>query len=294
MPIWLNMPLLHAGQPEPTGWLHSNWTPEPTILVGGLVLIALYVLWTGSRNRNEQDEPIHPVSTKERVLFIAGVLTFMIALNPPLDDWSDHFLLSAHMLQHLLLMIVAVPLMILGTPPFLVSKLVARKPVRTVLYSLTRPIPAFVIGNLIIVVWHMPFAYDEALGNLQIHIAQHMCFMLAGFLVWWPVLSRSPELPGLSPPLACLYLFVNSIPGSIVGAFLTFAGAGVYTVYPDAQRIFGLDLEMDQQIAGLTMWVLTGTVYLGWVTVIFLRWAAAEERADRPPPSRSTSPAPTQ
>src|SRR6476619_4539561 len=74
MPNWLTMPLLHAGQPEPTGWLHSNWRPEPSVVIGVLALIGLYVIWTGSKNRDERGRQIHPVSASQRFLFIAGAL----------------------------------------------------------------------------------------------------------------------------------------------------------------------------------------------------------------------------
>src|SRR5687768_5659211 len=106
MPIQYRIPLLHAGEPEPTGWLHSNWSPKPTVVVGVLILIGLYTYWTGSNNRNHRDEPIHPVPRSRRVMFILGALTLLVALGPPIDDWSDHYLLSAHMAQHLLLMMV--------------------------------------------------------------------------------------------------------------------------------------------------------------------------------------------
>jgi putative membrane protein len=274
------MPLLHAGQPEPTGWLHSNWRPEPSVVIGVLALIGLYVIWTGSRNRDVSGRQIHQVTAGQRIMFIMGALTIGIALSPPLDDWSDHFLLSAHMLQHLLLMMLAIPLLIAGTPTWLVSKLLSRGPVRPIMYVLTRPVVSFLIGNLIIVIWHMPFAYDAMLRNLPLHIAALLSFMVAAFFLWWPVMSRSPELPGLPALLACLFLFLDTIPGGIVGAFITLAAPGLYTVYPDAPRIWGISLKTDQQIAGLTMWVVTGLIYLGWITVIFFRWAADEERRE--------------
>ncbi|MDQ2683277.1 MAG: cytochrome c oxidase assembly protein [Chloroflexota bacterium] len=291
MSIWTNIPILHVGGPEPDGWLHSNWRPEPTVVAGALGLIALYVIWTGSRNRNEDGSQINPVSTGQKVMFILGAAIGAISLLPPLDDWSAHYLLSAHMYQHLLLMMVSVPLMIAGTPAWLVMKLVAHGKLRPVLYVLTRPPISFVLGNLIIVIWHMPFAYNQALMHEWVHVIQHISFIVASFFTWWPVLSRSPELPGLPPLLSCLYLFLNSIPGAVVGAVITFAEPGLYAVYPDAQRIFGIDLQMDQELAGVTMWVLTGTVYLGWITVIFLRWAAAEERRDRATTPRPAAPA---
>jgi cytochrome c oxidase assembly factor CtaG len=186
-------------------------------------------------------------------------------------------------------MMVTVPLMIVGTPPWLVSKLIGRGRIRPIMYGLTRPVISFIIGNLIIVTWHMPFAYNEALNHELVHVAQHLSFIVAAFFTWWPVVGRCPELPGLSPLPSCLYLFLDTIPGAIVGAFITFADPGLYAVYPNAARIFGVDLQMDQELAGLTMWVLTGVIYLGWVTVIFLRWASEEERRDRGPGHRPTT-----
>ena len=289
MSVWLQLPILHAGSPEPTGWLHSNWRPEPTVILGVLALIGLYLVWTGSRNQDTAGNQINPVSTGQRIAFVAGALTIGIALGPPLDDWSDHFLLSAHMLQHLLLMMLAIPLLIAGTPAWLVTRLTSRRPIRPLLYALTRPVVSLLISNLIIVVWHLPFAYDALLTNLPLHILAHLSFLVASFLTWWPIMSRSPEFPGLPPLLACLYLFLAGIPGAIVGAFITLADAGLYAVYPDAPRLWGISLETDQQVAGLMMWVVSGMIYLGWITVIFFRWAGAEERADRAPDPRTAS-----
>jgi putative membrane protein len=281
MPVWQDIPLLHAGSSEPSGWLHSDWIPEPMVFIGMFALTATYLLFTGSRNRTAAGEQINPISLSQRICFILGALTILIALNPPIDDWSGHFLLLAHMFQHLMLIMIAMPLLIAGTPPWLMSRVIAIGPVRPLGYLLTRPIVAFVISNLLIVIWHMPVAYDAALRNLPVHIFEHMTFLLAGFLLWWPVLGRNAEWTSLEPLPSCLYLFLQGIPGSIVGAFITFASPGLYAVYPQAPRIWGLSLSDDQQLAGLLMWVINGLIYLGWITIIFLRWASAEDHKDR-------------
>ncbi|HQY31477.1 MAG TPA: cytochrome c oxidase assembly protein, partial [Thermomicrobiales bacterium] len=251
------------------------------------VLIAAYFIFTGSRNRTPDGKQINPVSNGQRFAFVAGALTILFALNPPLDDWSGHFLLLAHMSQHMLLIMVAMPLLLIGTPSWLISRLIAVGPIARIGYYLTRPVAAFLISNLIIVLWHMPFGYDAALRHEPIHIAEHMTFLVAAFFLWWPILGRNPEWPSLEPLPACLYLFLQAIPGSMVGAFLTFAGAGVYAVYPQAPRIWGISLATDQQLAGLQMWVLNGMIFLGWITIIFLRWAADEERRDQQPAAKA-------
>jgi len=291
MPVWLRFNLLHAGGPDPNGWLHSNWRPVPQVIVGLLVLVGAYLIVTGSRNRTPGGAQINPVTRGQRIRFILGALTILIALNPPLDDWSGHYLLFAHMVQHLLLIMLAMPLLITGTPPWLISRLIRPAPIQQIGYYLTRPVACAVIANLAIVIWHLPFSYNAAPRHEPIHIAEHVTFLVAAFFAWWPVLGRNPEWPSLPPLLACLYIFLEAIPGSIVGAVITFASPGLYAIYPAAPRIWGIGVGTDQQLAGLTMWVLNGFIYFGWVTIIFLRWASAEDRAEHGRPTGSTAPA---
>jgi putative copper resistance protein D len=114
-----------------------------------------------------------------------------------------------------------------------------------------------------------------------LHTTQHLFFLLAGFLFYWPLMSTRPESPQLSPPLKCLYLFVQTIPAGIIGALITYARPGLYPHYEQATvRPWGIGLKVDQEIAGLTMWIGMNTLFLGMLTVIFLRWAGREERAD--------------
>jgi cytochrome c oxidase assembly factor CtaG len=269
--------LLHSSGSYPSGWLHSDWRPEPTVILGVFALIAAYLWWTGPKNRTASGEAINPVSGGQRVAFVAGSLVALIALNPPLDDWADSYLLSAHMFQHLLLMFVTAPLWLAGMPDWLLRRIVIRRPLTKIGYFVTRPVPALVISNSVITFWHMTSVYDAALGNEPLHVVQHMFFVIASLIAWWPVFGSLAEWPRLSQPMACLYLFALSIPGGIVGAFVTLAEPGLYRPYTLAPRIFGLDLATDQEIAGLMMWVLTSFVYLLIITFIFFKWAAAEE-----------------
>jgi putative membrane protein len=281
--------LLHVGGVDPTGWLWSDWNVEPTIAIGLLALVAGYLYVT------REPDAARPTSTKQKACFIAGAVTLFIALGPPLDDWSDHYLLLAHMIQHLLLIMLAAPLLLLGTPAWLLEPLTRNRITNTIGYWLTRPVIAFAIANAVFVLWHVPILYDLALSAQPIHVLEHVMFISTGLLAWWPILGPLPQWPRLALPLHTLYLFAMTIPGSAVGAFITFADPGVYRPYDTARRIFGIDLATDQQAAGLLMWVVVSAIYLLLITISFFRWAAREEAADaaaesaRRPPAASTT-----
>lgn len=273
------IPLLHAtGQASaPTGWLHSAWRLEPTVVLGVFALIAAYLWVTRPRNGDAAGQPREPVSGGQRAAFLMGALVVLIALSPPLDDWADWYLLSAHMTQHLLLTFAAVPLLMLGMPGWLVRQLLSPRPLHRSLYALTRPVMAFAVSSVLVVGWHLPIAYDAALHLEAVHILQHLSFMLAALLAWWPVIGPMPDWPQLAPPVKCLYLFAESLPGAATGAFITMAATGLYSPYSDSPRLWGISLATDQQVAGLLMWVFTGMLYLAVITGIFLRWASRED-----------------
>jgi len=287
-----SLPILHAqGAVYPTGWLHSNWKLEPSIIIGAIVLAALYVIWTGSKNRDAAGNPIDPVSARQRIAFLGGLLVFVAALSQPLDDISDYYLLTAHMIQHMLLMFAVVPLLLIGTPSWLISKILSPRLLNRVWAAITQPIPAFIIANVIIIGWHFPVAYDAALQHQPIHIMQHNSFLLAATISWWPVLG--PMLPGqkrLTPLLQCLYLFALSLPSGILGAFITLSSPDSYKSYVGAPEIWGINRSTDHEIAGLLMWVLAGMIYLTMITTIFFRWSSSEEAKDNAPARRLPAP----
>jgi putative membrane protein len=274
------LPPLHVGGPEPTGPYYTHWFLDPKIAVAIFGLTALYLLWVGPLNRRRPGAELRPVQTREVVSFLCGSLTALIALGPPIDDWSHFFFSSAHMFQHLLLILLATPLWIAGIPAWVYRPLV-RNPVTNWFFgTLLRPVPAFVVANLINALWHFPFSYDLALQHELWHTAQHVCFVIAGVLLWWPLMSKVPEWPRLAPPMQALYIFLQTIPTGIIGAMLTYAGP-VYGFYALATvRPWGIDLKTDQEIAGLQMWVGMNTVFLIVASVIFLKWAVREEERD--------------
>ena len=272
-------PLLHAGGVDPTGWLWSDWNIEPTIAIGLLAMLAGYLFLT--RDPGSTPNPDRVTTSKQKASFIAGLVTLFVALGPPLDDWSDHYLLLAHMVQHLLLILLAAPLLLVGTPGWMLEPLTRNRVTNAIGYWLTRPVIAYAIANLVVVVWHVPTFYDAALRSQPMHVLEHATFIATGILAWWPIAGPLPQWPRLPLSLQSLYFFAMTIPGSIVGAFITFAEPGLYSPYDSARRIFNIDLATDQQAGGLLMWVLVSTIYLGLITATFFKWANREEQNEQ-------------
>ena len=188
------------------------------------------------------------------------------------------------MVQHLLLMLLAPPLLLFGTPAWLLRPLLRWRVVARVGYALTRPLVAFFVANVVFIIWHLPIFYEAALRAEPIHVLEHGLFFGTALLAWWPILGPLPEWPRLSLPLQCLYFVAMTIPGGIVGSFITLADPGLYSPYDVAPRVFGVGFAADQELAGLLMWVVTSTIYLLLVTVTFFRWAGREEAAERTQP----------
>jgi putative membrane protein len=285
-------PLLHAGGVDPTGWLWSDWSIEPTIAVGLLALVAGYLFLTRTPISVPSAASPEPganagrlagraTTSGQKTSFVAGAVVLFIALGPPLDDWSDHYLLLAHMFQHLLLIMLAAPLLLYGTPAWLLEPLTRNRVTNTIGYWLTRPVIAYAVANGVFVLWHMPMFFETALRSQPVHVFEHTTMLATALLAWWPILGPLPQWPRLALPLHSLYYFAMTLPGTAVGAFITFADPGLYAPYDTAQRIFGIDLATDQQAAGLLMWVAVGTIYLLLITISFFRWASREEAADR-------------
>lgn len=277
----LLLPLLHVGGPQPTSSPYTHWILDPKIAVAVIGITALYLAWMGPLNRRRPGVENRPVSQAQIRWFILGSIVFLISLGPPIDDWSHFFFVSAHMVQHLLLMFVVVPLWMLGIPAWVYQPIVQHRRAAWLLTWIPRAVPGFVLASIIMGLWHIPLLYDATLENELLHTTQHFFFLVAGFLFYWPLMSPVPESPRLSPPLQCLYLFAQTIPAGIVGAMITYAAPGLYPHYNQATiRPWGIDLKTDQEMAGLIMWVGMNTYFLVLITIIFMRWANGEERKD--------------
>lgn len=305
--------LAHDAPTPLTVWASWSWEPP---LLGGLALLAAGY-GVGARRLWARSVASRPTRRREALLFAGALLTLFIALVSPLDALG-HALFSAHMVQHLLLILVAAPLLVLARPlPALLwavrgdagaprgLKAVSRLP----LYALRSPFYAPVAWALhaaALWAWHTPLLYDAAVADPTIHAAEHLAFFGTAVLFWWAVLG--PQGAGrIDPGVGVLYVFTMAVQGSILAALLTFAPAAWYGTHgagaviwrlahpagvgPEGLFICGpvepaalaAALLEDQQLAGLLMWLPTGVLYTLAALWLLARWLdeAARRSAGR-------------
>jgi putative membrane protein len=175
------------------------------------------------------------------------------------------------MIQHLMLASIFPPLLLLGLPEFMVAPIFRVKGLSRLIHWLTYPAVAFLVFNLDINLGHLPAWYDLTLRNDGVHILEHVTFMVAGVIVWWPVLSpiRSQRL---SLGMQELYLFANMFPLMGLGIFFSFWQHPLYTPYIQAPRLWGLSALNDQQAGGLIMWMPGDVPYAVAMAAILMAW----------------------
>lgn len=257
-------------QTPPFAWTSVSVHPE--VVVGVALLAGLYAGgWVARPGRGR---------LRDGAWFGAGLVALLAALNGPLHDLSDRYLLSAHMAQHLVLTLVVPPCLLAGTPPWMLDALLRplwrHRAARAVVRTLTRPLPAFVAWSVALVLWHLPGPHSLALEVHAWHVVQHLTLLAAATLGWWPILSRSTLAPAIPYAAQLLYIFALGMPMTVVAAFITGAERALYPFYAAAPRLFGLGVLDDQRLGGVIMWVPAGVIPLLAFTVVYFRWAAAE------------------
>jgi cytochrome c oxidase assembly factor CtaG len=223
--------------------------------------------------------------------FVAGLVVLVVALVSPIHTLSSE-LLWVHMVQHVLLVVVAAPLVVLGAP--LVPMTLAlpmpwRRRIRSWARArlvrgagsvLQRPITAWVVSVAALWAWHVPPLYDLAVGNQVVHALEHLSFVATAVLFWWAAFRPAPA-GGLAGGLQVLFVFAAGVQSGALGALLTFAGTPLYGPYVHTAMSWGLTPLQDQQLAGLIMWIPAGLVYFVAAAALFVRWLLSIEREVR-------------
>jgi putative membrane protein len=267
----LPLVLLLDERARPTGPYEWAWSLHPSVLLGTGVLGALYFWGIGPLRRRWALGP--PPPAWQVASFGGGLLVLLFALNGPMHDLSDYYLFSAHMVQHLLLTLLVPPLLIAGTPGWLLAPLLRPPVVRRVARVVTHPVVAAVLYTVTIAVWHLTPFYELMMRRHDVHIATHLMFIATATIFWWPVMSPVAELPRLGYGMGMLYLFLVGIPMQIVAAMITLAGDVLYPWYAAAPRTWGLTPLADQQLGGLLMWVPGNLWMFLAIGVLFFKWA---------------------
>jgi len=244
--------------------------PEPPVALGIILVTALYLWVVGPLRRRYGWAP--SVDRRQTAYFVTAMAVAFVSLQGPLHELGDYYLLSAHMVQHLLVTMVMPPLLLKGLPAWLVDKLLGLPLVYPIMRRLASPLVALGLFTAVFVVWHAPQFYQAALGNELVHALEHQLFMGTAIVMWWPVFSPSQRLPRLNDPASILYLLLQSIVPTILGAIITFAGEPLYPYYGAAFRIANISALDDQQAAGLIMWLGGAAITLLLITIRFFRW----------------------
>ncbi len=218
------------------------------------------------------------VSRRQASLFTLGVVLVWAFADWPVHDISEGYLFSVHMVQHTIFSLVAPALLLLGTPAWLLRRLVQPPAVNRVLRKLCRPIPATLLFNGVIAISHWPKWIDYTVQHEPAHFAAHVLLFGSSLVMWLPVLNRLPELPVLSPPGRMLYLFLQSIVPTVPASFLAFAERPMFKVYANAPRITPMSAVEDQQVAGAVMKVGGATLIWIVIVVMFFRWYHQSQR----------------
>ncbi len=256
-------------------WTH--WHNEP-ILTGGLIFLGwLYAILTGPwRSRLAPSDTPYP--RRAAIKFYAALVCFYLAVGSPLDQIAERYLLSAHMLQHQLIIYPAAILFLLGLPDWLVRPVTGRKSLQSPLKALTHPVTCGVVYTAVLSVWHLPFLYDWALQNRPIHIAEHFMMFGAALFYWWPLYSPSKEFPPASHAGQMLYLAAVIIGMTPVFAYITFSSDVLYPTYEYAPRISALSAAGDQLLAGSMMKLGGMSVAMIAFGISFMHWYRDSER----------------
>jgi cytochrome c oxidase assembly factor CtaG len=281
----LAMPVAAHGESAPAPELPGvllAWRFEPLPILGVLLAAAVYV-W--SVRRVAARHPRNPPHAWRAWVFGAGLVAILLALTSPIEAYEGQ-LFSVHMVQHMLLELVAAPLLLLGAPATLALRAASpsiRRWFLRLLHSrvvavLTFPLLSWVLFAAVNWGWHFSTLYDQALESPPLHYVQHASFLVAALLFWWPVIGADPARWRLPYPARLFYLFLAMPQNSFLGVALMSAPAVLYPHYLTNLRTWGPTALTDQNLGGILMWVFGDVVFLIGMGAVVAAWVRHEDR----------------
>jgi putative membrane protein len=267
--------------------IFDEWSPPLFLTTALLLSVILYTRgWYAIRKTRTALFP-----TWRLVCFNLGIATIWLSIASPMDGFADA-LLSAHMVEHLLLMSFVPPLLLLGYPQVpllrglphaltvnLLAPFLRMKWLRTLGHFLTRPVVAWLAMNLTFLLWHIPAAYDFALEHEHWHEFEHICFLSTSILFWWPLIRPWPTTARYPGWIMLPYLVLADIVNTALSAFLAFCDRPVYTFYLEHPNPFQIDPIADQRAGAVIMWVLGSLIFL--VPAVFVTFRLLQQEKTR-------------
>ena len=258
-----------------------HWHTELLLLLLIVGIGWAYALSTGSLRH--LIAPQAPFPLAHAIVFGIALLLGYLTIGSPLDQIGEDFLFFAHMIQHILLVYVVAPLVILGIPPYLQDFLLSKAGIRKLFSFLTHPLVAGTLFTGLYTLWHHPLLYEAALRNKTLHIVEHASMFFPACFMWWCVLSQSTLCPRRPYPFLILYVFLLSLGQTPLFAFLVFSEEVLYPTYAFAPRIFDLTPLDDQLLGGILMKLASMAMTLSVMIVCFTLWYLRDTRDDPVP-----------
>jgi cytochrome c oxidase assembly factor CtaG len=283
------------------GDLPLEWARLATVALGIKVTGVVYVRgWRRSRRRLPGR-----FTGSQLAAFLGAIVCLYVAIASPLDEAADR-LLSAHMVQHILLLTVAPALLLIGNPLLpllrglpdllrrsLVAPLFRVGRLRRAVHALVHPLVALLFSSVVLWGWHLPGLYQLALRVPVVHLVEHASFFAAGILFWYPVVQPWPSRPRWPTGAMIPYLLAADVQNTVLAAVLTFSDRVLYPFYEFHSRATEASALNDQVLAGVIMWVPMSLAYLIPAALLTIRLLSPATREAVRSPALGPRPAAT-
>ncbi len=279
--------LAHAGQPPQPHDLWSAWNLSPLLLTG------LVLAWLTYRRGRPAGRGRNADSRRARC-FAGALLALAVALVSPLDALAEA-LASAHMIQHVVLILVAAPLLALSAPssallrgsPLAVRRATSRwrrrlRPADRGVRMAGGALTVWLLHTAVVWVWHASVPYDAAVANPWLHVLEHATFLVTGVWFWRVIIGARGGATRVPPGLGILLVFAMAMQSVFLSVIMTFARTPWYSSYATTTQPWGLDQLADQQLAGVIMWVPAGVIYVGVALTLLALWLRDIDRDSQP------------
>lgn len=254
----------------------TSWDFSPSVVIGSALLLVIYLIFVRFKIDGKT------------INYTLGVLVIFLALVSPIDTLGDDYLFSAHMLQHMMLGLMAPALLVAGTPEAFVQAWLKLPAIARLEKILSYAPLSLIIANATFWVWHLPVLYNLTLENETVHIFEHLMFLVTGTILWWPVFK--PISAGrLTAVAAIVYLGVAAFISTILGIIFTVSDTPYYAGYAHPhdelgalkliRQDWGLNQLADQKLGGAIMWEPAGAIFLWAIIVVMIYWFKAESQS---------------